>query len=122
MPIGAVQEFAILTNAFSAEFGWTAGPALNIVTGIPAADACWSPRRSALPAALLAGLVLWAAGRHYLLETDRRSLWLRCLLEGGSAEVRDELTWAGHRDSISWKGLEDVAWALFNAKEFVFLE
>ncbi len=32
MPIGAVQEFAVLTNAFSAEFGWTAGPALNIVT------------------------------------------------------------------------------------------
>ncbi|HJQ25427.1 MAG TPA: TonB-dependent receptor [Blastocatellia bacterium] len=32
VPIGAVQEFAILTNAFSAEFGWTAGPALNIVT------------------------------------------------------------------------------------------
>jgi hypothetical protein len=32
VPIGAVQEFAVLTNAFSAEFGWTAGPALNIVT------------------------------------------------------------------------------------------
>jgi len=32
VPIGAVQEFGILTNAFSAEFGWTAGPALNIVT------------------------------------------------------------------------------------------
>ena len=32
VPMGAVQEFAILTNAFSAEFGWTAGPALNIVT------------------------------------------------------------------------------------------
>ena len=32
MPLGAVQEFAVLTNAFSAEFGWTAGPALNIVT------------------------------------------------------------------------------------------
>ena len=32
VPVGAVQEFAILTNAFSAEFGWTAGPALNIVT------------------------------------------------------------------------------------------
>ena len=32
VPLGAVQEFAILTNAFSAEFGWTAGPALNIVT------------------------------------------------------------------------------------------
>ena len=29
---GAVQEVAVLTNAFSAEFGWTAGPALNIVT------------------------------------------------------------------------------------------
>ncbi len=32
VPIGAVQEAAILANAFSAEFGWTAGPALNIVT------------------------------------------------------------------------------------------
>lgn len=32
VPIGAVQEAAVLTNAFSAEFGWTAGPALNIVT------------------------------------------------------------------------------------------
>ena len=32
VPLGAVQEFAVLTNAFSAEFGWTAGPALNIVT------------------------------------------------------------------------------------------
>jgi hypothetical protein len=32
LPIGAVQEAAVLTNAFSAEFGWTAGPALNIVT------------------------------------------------------------------------------------------
>ena len=32
LPIGAVQEAAVLTNAFSAEFGWTAGPAMNIVT------------------------------------------------------------------------------------------
>jgi len=32
VPVGAVQEAAVLTNAFSAEFGWTAGPALNIVT------------------------------------------------------------------------------------------
>jgi carboxypeptidase family protein len=32
LPLGAVQEFAALTNAFSAEFGWTAGPALNVVT------------------------------------------------------------------------------------------
>jgi hypothetical protein len=32
VPLGAIQEFAILTNAFSAEFGWTAGPAMNIVT------------------------------------------------------------------------------------------
>src|SRR5262249_45257513 len=29
---GAVQEVAVLTNAFSAEFGWTSGPAMNIVT------------------------------------------------------------------------------------------
>jgi hypothetical protein len=32
VPLGAVQEAAVLTNAFSAEFGWTAGPAMNIVT------------------------------------------------------------------------------------------
>jgi hypothetical protein len=32
VPLGAVQEAAMLTNAFSAEFGWTAGPAFNIIT------------------------------------------------------------------------------------------
>ena len=32
VPIGAVQEITVLTNAFSSEFGWTSGPALNIVT------------------------------------------------------------------------------------------
>jgi hypothetical protein len=32
VPIGAVQEMAALTNAFSSEYGWTAGPAINIVT------------------------------------------------------------------------------------------
>lgn len=32
IPIGAVQEITVLSNAFSSEFGWTAGPALNIVT------------------------------------------------------------------------------------------
>jgi hypothetical protein len=32
VPLGAVQEVSILSNAFSAEYGWTAGPALNIVT------------------------------------------------------------------------------------------
>jgi hypothetical protein len=32
IPIGAIQEISILSNAFSAEYGWTAGPALNIVT------------------------------------------------------------------------------------------
>ena len=32
VPLGAMQEIAVLSNAFSAEFGWTAGPALNIVT------------------------------------------------------------------------------------------
>jgi hypothetical protein len=32
VPIGAIQEMTVLTNAFSAEFGWTSGPALNIVT------------------------------------------------------------------------------------------
>ena len=32
VPIGAVQEVAVLTNAFSSEFGWTSGPAFNVVT------------------------------------------------------------------------------------------
>ncbi len=32
LPLGAVQELTVLSNAFSSEFGWTAGPALNIVT------------------------------------------------------------------------------------------
>jgi hypothetical protein len=32
VPMGAVQEMTILTNAFSSEYGWTSGPALNIVT------------------------------------------------------------------------------------------
>jgi len=32
VPIGAIQEMNLLTNAFSSEFGWTSGPALNIVT------------------------------------------------------------------------------------------
>ena len=32
VPIGAIQEMSVLSNAFSAEFGWTSGPALNIVT------------------------------------------------------------------------------------------
>jgi hypothetical protein len=32
IPLGAIQEISIISNAFSAEYGWTAGPALNIVT------------------------------------------------------------------------------------------
>jgi len=32
LPLGAVQEMATLSNAFSAEFGFTAGPAVSIVT------------------------------------------------------------------------------------------
>jgi hypothetical protein len=32
VPLGAIQEMTILSNAFSSEFGWTSGPALNIVT------------------------------------------------------------------------------------------
>jgi hypothetical protein len=32
VPIGAVQEVTTLSNAFSSEYGWTSGPALNIVT------------------------------------------------------------------------------------------
>jgi len=32
VPMGAVQEFNALTNAFSSEYGWTYGPALNIIT------------------------------------------------------------------------------------------
>jgi hypothetical protein len=32
IPLGAVQEVTVLSNAFSSEYGWTAGPAMNIVT------------------------------------------------------------------------------------------
>ncbi len=32
IPVGAVQEVSVLSNAFSSEFGWTSGPAVNIVT------------------------------------------------------------------------------------------
>ncbi|HUR97180.1 MAG TPA: TonB-dependent receptor [Pyrinomonadaceae bacterium] len=32
IPMGAVQEVNVMSNAFSSEFGWTSGPALNIVT------------------------------------------------------------------------------------------
>jgi len=32
VPIGAVQEMQILSNAFSSEFGWTSGTAVNLVT------------------------------------------------------------------------------------------
>jgi len=32
VPVGAVQEMTTLSNAFSAEFGWTSGPAVSIVT------------------------------------------------------------------------------------------
>jgi hypothetical protein len=32
VPLGAIKEVNALTNAFSAEYGWTSGPALNIVT------------------------------------------------------------------------------------------
>ena len=32
IPLNAIQEISILSNAFSAEYGWTAGPALNNVT------------------------------------------------------------------------------------------
>lgn len=32
VPVGAVKEMSALSNAFSAEFGWTSGPAMNIVT------------------------------------------------------------------------------------------
>jgi len=32
LPLGAVQEMTVFSNAFSSEFGWTSGPAVNIVT------------------------------------------------------------------------------------------
>lgn len=32
VPVGSVEEMSVLSNSFSAEFGWTAGPAINIVT------------------------------------------------------------------------------------------
>ena len=32
LPLNAVQQVNVLSNAFSAEYGWTSGPALNFVT------------------------------------------------------------------------------------------
>ena len=32
LPLDSIQEMQVMTNAFSAEFGWTSGPALNVVT------------------------------------------------------------------------------------------
>ncbi|HEX3100220.1 MAG TPA: TonB-dependent receptor, partial [Pyrinomonadaceae bacterium] len=32
VPITAVQEVTILSNAFSSEYGWTSGPAFNVIT------------------------------------------------------------------------------------------
>ena len=32
VPMGAVEEFNVLVNAFSSEYGWTYGPALNVIT------------------------------------------------------------------------------------------
>jgi hypothetical protein len=32
VPIGSLQEITVLSNAFSPEYGWTSGPALNMVT------------------------------------------------------------------------------------------
>src|SRR5262245_41232162 len=32
LPIAAVQEVTVMSNALSSEFGWTSGPAVNIVT------------------------------------------------------------------------------------------
>jgi hypothetical protein len=32
VPLGSIQEMNVLSNAFSSEYGWTSGPALNIVT------------------------------------------------------------------------------------------
>ena len=32
LPLGAVEEASVMSNAFSAEFGWTSGPAFNVVT------------------------------------------------------------------------------------------
>ena len=51
VPIGAIQEISVLSNAFSAEFGWTAGPALNIVTKSGTNDAARRRRSTwAVPA------------------------------------------------------------------------
>lgn len=32
LPLGSVQEMTVFSSAFSSEFGWTSGPAVNIVT------------------------------------------------------------------------------------------
>jgi hypothetical protein len=54
VPLGAVQEMTALSNAFSAEFGWTAGPAVSIVTksgtNVPHGDGLFLGRPEALQA------------------------------------------------------------------------
>jgi hypothetical protein len=32
LPMAAVEEVNVMTNSFSAEFGWTSGPAINVIT------------------------------------------------------------------------------------------
>src|SRR5947207_6048158 len=52
VPIAAVQEMQVLSNAFSAEFGWTSGTAVNIVTksgaNVPHGEALYEGRPGGL--------------------------------------------------------------------------
>jgi hypothetical protein len=83
-------------------------PAVLLALAV-AADWGWAARRSLLPAALFTGLVLAAAGRYHVLEWEGRSLWLRCLMEGSTPELRDDLTWTRYGDTTDWADLAEVA-------------
>jgi len=52
VPIGAVQELQVLSNAFSSEFGWTSGTAVNVVTksgtNVPHGEALYEDRPGGL--------------------------------------------------------------------------
>jgi carboxypeptidase family protein/TonB-dependent receptor-like protein len=52
VPVGAVQEIQVLSNAFSSEFGWTSGTAVNVVTksgtNVPHGEALYEGRPGGL--------------------------------------------------------------------------
>jgi hypothetical protein len=70
----------------------------------------WTQRRSVMPGLVVLGLLVWAGGRYYLLEWEKRSQWLRCLYEGADGYVWDDLSAMSTRpNATSWKELETVS-------------